>query len=163
MVINIKDCLVKIKDGSTHSIIVKIGEGNLTYTEHKPRQYVKDRGKLDTVRDADEEPMAVSLDATWEHITTQGVSGAVPTVEDAMKKRGPASAWTSSSSDPCEPYAVDIEITDDPECSIDMREILLLPDFRYEEVVHDLKAGTLKFTGKCNATEANPTRMAQTA
>lgn len=136
---------------------VKIGEGNLTYSEKKARQYTLDRGRLDTVRNADEEPVDVSLDATWEWLRAS--TGDTPTIEDALKKRGEASAWTSSSSDPCEPYAVDIEIHYVPECGSEETEVILLEDFRYESLDHDLSAGTISVSGKCNVVEATVSRL----
>jgi len=160
--IDAKFCTIKIKDGDTNSLEIKLGDGNITWSEKKARQYIKDRGKLDTVRNADEDPMDVTVDALWEFLTGSGASGALPTVEDAFKRRGPAAAWTSSSSDLCEPYAVDIEITYDPDCDVERREIYTLADFRYETADHDLKAGTLRFTGKCNVVEAGVARAAQT-
>lgn len=163
MVIDSKFVTINIKDGSTFSIAVKLGEGNITWDEKVNRQYILDRGNLDTVRNGDQVPVDVSIDSEWLHLTGQGMTGATPTVEDALKRRGPAAGWVSSSSDPCEPFAVDIELVFDPDCATDMRETITLADFRYESVAHDLKAGTLKITGKCNVTEANAVRSAQTA
>lgn len=160
--IDAKYCTIKVKDGGSHSITVKLGDGNVTWSEKKTREYKLDRGVLDTVRNGDQTPMDVSLDALWDFLTAPAGSGAIPTVEDAMKRRGAAAAWVSSSSDPCEPYSVDIEITYDPPCATQQREIYTLPDFRYESCDHDLKAGTLKFAGKCNVTEATVVRAAQT-
>jgi hypothetical protein len=161
MRIETKNMTIRIKDGGSHTLSVKLGEGNFTYDEKRNIQYLLDRGKLDTVREGDEIPVDISLDSVWEEITTQGVSGAAPSVEDAMKQRGPASGWTSSSSDPCEPYAVDIEVEHDPNCT-GMREILTFSDFRWESVAHDMKAATIRFSGKANVTQAAATRAAQT-
>ena len=55
------------------NIEIKIGEGDLTYTEHHARTYTKDRGRLDTVRDADEEPMDVAFQLFRVHEAGQGV------------------------------------------------------------------------------------------
>lgn len=140
-----------------HSLYVKIGEGNLTWTEKKARQYYKDRGILDTVRNGDQDPVEVKLDATWEFLKAS--SGNTPTVEDAFKNRGEASNWVTSANDVCEPFAVDIEIEYSPPCGV-QREIITLGDFRYEDAAHDLKAGTLSFSGKCNVTEASIVRSA---
>ena len=49
-------------------IDIKIGDGNLTYTEHRDYQYLLDRGWLDTVREPKDVPMDVKLDAVYEHI-----------------------------------------------------------------------------------------------
>lgn len=140
-----------------NEIEVKVGEGNLTWTEKVNRQYTRDRGALDTVRNGDEEPVDVKLDATWEWI--KAATGATPTIEDALKKRGEASDWVTSSSDPCEPYAVDIEVHYIPDCGDEETEIILLEDFRYEQLDHDLKAGTISTSGKCNRTEASVSRV----
>ena len=51
-------------------INIKIGEGNLTYTEHRDYTYLLDRGWLDTVREPKDVPMDVKLDAVYEHITS---------------------------------------------------------------------------------------------
>lgn len=141
-----------------HYIEAQIGEGTLSYTEKKPRVYVKDRGQLGTVRDGDEEPMDVKLDFIWEFLKAS--SGDAATFEDALKQRGGASAWVTSATDTCEPYAIDIEITYDPNCTDIEDEVILLPDFRYEQIDHDFKQGMLSVTGKCNAQEATVTRQA---
>ena len=62
---------------------IKIGEGNVTYTEHNEYEYLKDRGNLDTVKEGKEVPMDVKLEAVFEHIT-QGTSEPVSPM-DAMK------------------------------------------------------------------------------
>ncbi len=142
-----------------HELEIKIGEGNLTYTEKKARQYTKDRGKLSTVRDGDEEPVEVRLDAIWEWIKAS--TGLTPSVEDVLKKRGEAASWVSASADPCEPYAVDIVIEYVPPCGAEEMEVITLADFRYEELPHDSKAGTIAIQGKCNITEAVVARQAQ--
>lgn len=155
---DLKNAVIKLKDGSTNALTVKLGEGTLRYTEHKNRQYYRDRGKLSDVRDGDEEPVDVSLDFTWEYITGDSDT----TVEDALKKRNHASAWVSSDTgDPCQPFAVDIEITYTPICFSAKIETITLSNFRYEQLDHDAKAGTISITGKCNVTEANVERSAQ--
>lgn len=138
-----------------HTLEVKIGEGNLTYDEKRTMEYTLDRGNLDTVREGDQVPMDVKMDFVWEFLSAPGVDpDDTPTVEDALKHRGPASNWVSSSSDPCEPYAVDLEIEYVPPCGNVEEELIVLPDFRQESLAHDLRAATVAATGKCNATQA---------
>ncbi len=157
-VIDLKNAIIQVRDGSGERITVVLGEGNLTYDEKRNMEYVKDRGLLDTVREGDEEPMDVRLDATWEFITGTGDE---ITIEDAMKQRGDASAWESTSADECEPYAVDIYILYTPPCGAGSNgETIVLPDFRWETIAHDLRGGTLSFTGKSNAKEATVSRGA---
>jgi hypothetical protein len=137
-------------------IDIKIGEGNLKYTENKDYNYMLDRGDLDTVREGDEKPLDVSLEFVYEFVTT-GTSEAITPV-DALKQIGGAAEWVSSSADQCEPYAVDVEIEHDPPCGTSQTETTTLPDFRYEKLEFSLKDATISVTGKCNASSATLTR-----
>jgi len=162
--IDLKNATIYLKDGGTgsaqQSLEIKIGEGTLTYDERKTIEYVRDRGLLDTVKEGDEEPMDVRFDFTWEFLRAVSTTGwGTPTVEDALKQRGEAAGWVSSSNDPCEPYAVDIEIHYAPPCGDELDEIITLPDFRYTSLAHDLSAGTVAVTGQCNATQALDVRQ----
>jgi hypothetical protein len=160
--IDLKEVLIKLVDGSGTPVVytVKIGEGNLTYTEARNIEYTLDRGLLDEVREGDQIPMDVSLDANWEYITGGSDTSAIGTVEDFMKKRGVYASNVSTDSDSCRPYAIDILVEYEPNCVTVVRpqEDITLSDFRWESVAHDLRAGTLSFTGKCNVTEAVATR-----
>jgi len=161
--IDLKYATIKIKDGTTptpNELTVKVGEGNLTYAENRNIEYTLDRGVLDEVREGDQVPVDVTMDFVWDYLKGQTGSG-TPTVEDAVKRRGEAAAWVSTDSDQCRPYAVDIEVTYAPQPVVcgDM-EIILLQDFRYETLDHDLRAGTVSMSGRCNVTEATVTRQA---
>lgn len=134
---------------------IKVGEGNLNYSEKRPVEYKRDRGLLDTVREADQEPMDVSLEFTWEFLTAS--TGDDPTIEDVLKHRGEAADWESSGGD-CEPFCLDVRIDYDPDCPDIENERIVLPKFYYESLNHDLKAGNVSVQGKCNATEAIVTR-----
>ena len=130
---------------------IKIGEGNVTYTEHKEYQYLLDRGDLDTVREGNEVPMDVKLDCVYEHITT----GTAETISpmDAIKGVGSASEWVSAATDKCEPYAVDLEVEHEPNCGVAQNETTLFPDFRPDTKEVNFKDATISVSGKCNATE----------
>ena len=138
---------------------VKVGEGNLTYTENEPREYLKNRGLLDTVRNADEEPMDVSFDFTWEFLSAVG-SSAIPTLKEALKQQGEASTWVSTSDDLCEPYCINLEIHYDPACGGANTELIELKEFRQETLEHNLSDAQISCTGKCNVVEAVETRGA---
>lgn len=156
--IDLRNVTVRLRGGTLGEFLdIKIGEGNITYDEKRGIQYMRDRGHLDTVRLAHDDPIDVKLDCQWIHLTASS-GDSVPTPEDVLKHRGLASSWTSSSSDPCEPYAVDIVLLDIPPCAGDDPEMIILPDFRYESIAHDPKAGTLSFSGKCNAIQASVSR-----
>lgn len=132
-------------------IDIKIGEGNLTWTENKEYEYLRDRGDLDTVREMDQQPLELSLEFVYEHVTT-GTSEPITPV-DAVKKRGAASEWVSSSDDPCEPYAVDLEVLHCVPCGPFEDELIVFPDFRYDSLEFDLQEATISVSGSCNAVE----------
>lgn len=165
--IDLKDVTFKIRDGTAVTpleLTIKIGEGNLTYTEAVEREYTPDRGLLDEVRDGDEQPLEVTFDFVWEFIRGGLNTGDPPTVEDALKNRGNAAAWISSDSDTCRPFAVDIVIEYVPDCGVGAlgdQETFIFPDFRYDSLEHDIRAGTVSVTGRCNVTEATVTRVVQ--
>lgn len=137
-------------------IDVKIGEGNLTWTEAREMTYVLDRGSLDTVRQGNDVPLQVSLEFMFESVT-QGTNEAVTPV-DALKGVGGAADWTSSSTDTCEPYAVDILVVHTPPCGNVDSETIVFEDFRYESLEYDLQAGTIAVSGQANVTDAVITR-----
>jgi len=137
-------------------IEIKVGDGEIKYTEASEYKYDKDRGNLDTVREGDEVPMDVSMNFTFEHVKT-GTSEAITPI-DAIKGINSASGWFSSSSDQCEPYAVDVEIVHAPPCGSVASETILFPDFRAEKRDYDFKNATIAVSGKCNATEPMITR-----
>lgn len=139
-------------------IDVTIGDGNLTYTENRELEYELDRGTLDSVRQGDDQPMEVTLDMVYEFVTTG--TGETITPVDALKRRGGAEEWVSSSSDACEPYAVDLEVLHEPSCGGGSTEdeITLFPDFRWDSLEFDLREATISATGRCNAVEPTVTR-----
>lgn len=141
---------------SSNQIDVTIGQGNLTYTEHRNIEYRLNRGLLDSAREGDEVPMDVSLDADFEHIVSGTGEDITPT--EALKGVGNASEWVSSATDKCEPYAVDIEANNALSCGTTQPEDFLFPDFRWEQGDFDFQKGTISFKGKCNAKEPVITR-----
>lgn len=151
-VIDMKNCKFRLEDGTTNFVEAKVGEGTVTYTERKPREYLMEKGKIDTVRDGDEVPMDVSFQFRWVFLRSNTVG--VPSLEDAMKKRYEAAAWVTSSADACEPYSVDVVAIHTPPCAGEVIERITLPFYRYEELGHDFKAGTVSCSGKSNAKEA---------
>ena len=130
---------------------VKIGEGNITYTEHSDYAYLLDRDNLDTVKQGKEVPMDVKWDSVYEHITT-GTSENISPM-DALKGIGAASEWISYSADDCEPYAVALEVEHVPPCGTSQTETTTFPDFRSEQREVNFKDATISVTGKCNVTE----------
>lgn len=141
------------------SLEIKVGDGNLEFTENREFLYDLDRGKLDTVRQGNDIPMDVALDFVWEHLTAiDGVP--TPTISDVLHRRGAASNWVSSSDDSCEPFAIDIEVEYAPPCGDQPTEFITLPDFRWEGLPHNITDSQVSMTGRCNATEALVSRAA---
>lgn len=137
-------------------IEVKVGEGNLTWTEAKEYEYLLERGDLDTVKEGDEQPTEMSMEFVYEYVKTQ--SGKAITPVDALKQKGEAAEWVSSSSDLCEPYAVDILAKHCVPCGTDQDEDVLFVDFRYESLDFDVGEATIAVSGRCNVSEPTVTR-----
>ena len=162
--IDLKNCTIKIIDGTAvtpNEIEVTIGEGNLTYTRARNIEYILDRGVLDDVREGDQIPLDISMDFRWDYISAFAASG-TPTIEEALLNEGEATDWESTDSDACRPYAVDIELEYAPTpTTCGDKETFTFPDFRVETLDHDLRAGTVSCTGKCNAVKPTIVRAAQ--
>ena len=159
--IDLKDVTLKIKDGTTpaNEVEVVIGEGNITWSERRNMDYILDRGTLDEVREGDEVPVEVSMDFKWSYLKGDGTT---PSIEDALKRLNAAAAWVSTDADTCRPYAVDLEFENAPSPSAcGDQETITFSDFRYEQLDHDARAGTVSCTGKCNITMPTIVRAAQ--
>ena len=160
--IDLKDATITLQDGSPTPVEleIKIGEGNLTWSERRNIEYNLDRGNLDEVREGDQIPVEVRMDLVWEYLTGGTATGAIGTPEDFLKKRGVYATNISTDSDLCRPYAVAIQLEYEPDCTsvTNEKERIILTDFRWETLDHDLRAGTLSSTGQCNITEATVTR-----
>lgn len=154
--IDLKQTTFKIKDGATtpEELTIVIGEGNMTWTERVERMYELDRGNLDTVNNGDQQPMEVRFDFRWDYI----VGDATPTPYEALKQTGNASAWVSTDSDACAPYAVDLEVVYDPDCGGNDKETYAFADFRYEELAMDFRNKSISCSGRCNTVAPTITR-----
>lgn len=158
-VFNLRNATFTIADfGNAHFISVVIGDGNVSYEEKVNREYLMNRGHVYTVVNGDDVPMDVSFDFWWQFIRGAGAS---VSVEDALKQVGNASGWTSADNDGCAPYCVDLDILFTPLCTADDIEKIVLPQFRHDSLNHDAKARQISCKGRCNATMATVTRIAQ--
>jgi hypothetical protein len=137
---------------------IKVGDGNLTYTEHAEYQYLLDRGDLDSVREGNQVPMDVKVECVYEHITT-GTSEQISPL-DALKGKGAAAEWVSASADLCEPYCVHVLIRHTPPCGTSEREQTAFPMFRADSREINVKDATIAISGKCKATEPQVNRLA---
>jgi len=135
---------------------IKIGEGDISWTESRGFIYDLDRDILDTVRQDVEVPLSVDSSFTYEYIKSQ--TGRAITPVEALKGTGAASEWVSSSADLCEPYAVDLRVRHIVPCGTDEDEDVVFPDFRYESLEFSVADATIAVAGQCNSTEALVTR-----
>lgn len=161
MLISFKYGKLQFKDGTgtPNTFTVIFGDGNFSYSEKKNREYILERGQMTgaLVRDGDDEPVSIDITGSWTEM--RAASGGAVTLEEALKKVGAAASWTSTG-DTCEPYAVDLVFEYGVECSGTLGHRLTFPDFRYEQLDYDAKAGTIKITGKAKCTEPTIIRTA---
>jgi hypothetical protein len=141
-------------------IEIKVGEGNLTWTEAKEYEYLRERGDLDTVKEADEQPVEMSMEFVYDFVKTQ--SGQAITPVDALKNQGEAAEWVSTSSDLCEPYCIDVLAKHCVPCGTDEDEDVVFTDFRYESLDFDVGEATIAVSGRCNVSEPAITRSTDT-
>lgn len=154
--IDLRNATIRLADGGSNYIELKIAEGNLEYTEKREIDFVKSRGVLDTVRQNEDQPVEISTQFIWDFI--YGGSTSEVTIEDSLKQRGNAAGWVSASPDAKAPYCVNVEIIYIPVCPDVKSETLVLGQFHYIELAHSLKDGTVALKGNCNTTEAVSTR-----
>jgi hypothetical protein len=135
---------------------IKVGEGDISWSETREFIYDRDRDVLDTVRLGQDQPMSVDAAFTFEYITASSGDPATPV--DALNQDGEATEWVSSSSDLCEPYAVDVVVRHCVPCGTDEDQEILLPDFRYETLDYSVADASITFNGQCNSTRATVVR-----
>ena len=135
---------------------ISIGEGDLSWTENREYNYDLDRDQLDTVRQGQDQPLELEMSFTFEYVTTE--SGQTITPSDALKQIGEASEWVTSSSDSCEPYAVDVYVLHCVPCGSDQDQDFTFPDFRWESLDYSIQDASVSVSGRCNATSVTTTR-----
>lgn len=135
---------------------IKVGEGSIGWSENREFIYDRDRDVLDTVRTGQDQPLSVDAAFTFEEITAE--TGNPPTPVEALYGDGEAAEWVSSSSDLCEPYAVDVVILHCVPCGTVQDEEIILPDFRFETLDYSVDDASISFSGQCNATRATTVR-----
>jgi hypothetical protein len=137
-------------------ISIKIGEGDLSWTESRELLYDLDRDLLDTVRLGQEQPVEVDLAFIFDYVTTE--SGQEITPVDALKRIGEATEWVSSSSDLCEPYAIDIYVVHCVPCGTDEDQDFTFQDFRWESLEYSIQDASIAVSGRCNISSVPTTR-----
>ena len=158
--IALRDVTLTLRDGSTptpNELEIQVGDGNITWTEQRPLEYINDRDKLDDRRLAPEVPLEVNLTVKWEYYRGDGAGD--PSPMDVFYFENDASAWVSTDSDPCRPKCVDLIIENIPDCiGTAKKETYVFPKFFAENVDFDISAGQLSVRGTCLATRVTTTR-----
>jgi hypothetical protein len=156
--ISLREARVFFRDGTPgtpNEIEIKIGDGNLTWTEARTIEYTNDRGRLSERRETDDVPMSVTFQFNWDYIRGRTGGGELPTPVDVLKHKNNASAWISTDPDECQPFSIDIIVQYEPECSgTEVDEIITLPKFVHESLDFDIDAGQIDCSGTCLSTEA---------
>ena len=153
---DLRDATVTIRDATSPtplSVVLKMGSGNITWTEQTPTEYEAEKGSIanGTVRKGDEVPVEVNLTGQWIDALSVSGDGESITAYELLKRKGNASSALSTGADVCEPYAVEIEVAFVPICTggtTKKAERVVFNEFRQENVQFDPQAGTITVSGK---------------
>lgn len=124
-------------------IAVEIGEGNLTYSEKRPLEYVTNGNSISEVREGDEEALDLKMDFTWKRVAGS-FAALINKIDNRLEDQ------VSSDAVECRPYAVDVTLRYPDACIVPSSKDINFDDFRYETLDYDVKAGTISVSGKCN-------------
>lgn len=162
---NLTNGQITLVDGSTtpKTLVVPIEDGNLRFNVRRPAKVIMNRGRVAGLAEGNEEPMNASFSAKFEEWTGRTLTAfaTIPSVPDAMHRKGNASTWVSTLD--CGPYCVDIrfDLTNPCEASgIDQTERIVLPDFHCDEVGFEEgdNADMTTYSGICATLEPTSTR-----
>lgn len=151
---NLRDGIVIFQDGTPSTpkqLIIPVMDGNLSFTEHRTKAVVFNRGKLYSKRSGNEMEVDLSFEVTFTQwgFANAGTGISVP---DALNQRGGASDWVTVDS-VCNVYAVNVlfQITD-PEDGT-KAELLTFPKVSHENIKFtEGDPNKLTFTGKAFVT-----------
>lgn len=138
------------------TVEVKMGTGNLSWTENNPTIVDTDRGILDGVREDDEQPMDVNLVGTYQFLRSS--SGQPITVYEALTRTGNAAGWFNAAADPCEPYQVTLRVVHQPPCGSSQAEVCKFPYFIANTREMSIEDATVSIVGISVATKPIITR-----
>lgn len=136
---------------------IRVGEGDIAWTESREILYDLDRDVLDDVRLGPEQPLEVNSSFVFEWAST-GTGEAISPV-DAIKRIGEATEWVSSDSDQCRPYAIDIVVDHEVPCGTNQDQRFTFEDFRWDSLEYSIQDAAITLTGRCNRTDALVERL----
>lgn len=146
-------------------VVAKLSDGNLTYSQKTPMEYLTDGIEIVDVREGPEQPMSLSITCIWESVKDdaknliQAIKGESITSDSLYDATTNPSTFDtvagviSSDTITCRPYACDVVITSSKTCTNgapSASTVTTFPDFRYESLDYDLKTGKLSVSGMCN-------------
>lgn len=123
---DLQGCTITFRNDKDETVTFRLGEGSLTWTQQREFEYELDRGKLDTVRVADEQPIDVELDMQYDWI--QACSDVIDRPIDVIRSSGP------------EGLDMFVEMDD---------EWYEFRGFHWESMEWSLSEGLLSLTGRC--------------
>ncbi len=130
---------------------VKIGDGSLSWDETTNYEYEMDRGEIDAVAEGEDEPVTVNLSMVYEYVASV-VGSNVPTPVEILKQKGEAANWISTGADPCELYAVDLEVDYKPPCDLP-HEITTFRELRWDSINPNFQDSSIEMRARCKAVE----------
>ena len=156
---------LKIQDGNGNELTIRFHEFTMSWTETYNWEYVRDRGRLDSTRSDDDDPMTVEFTGQFDYIkgpTMHGDTG----ISDALTGKGEASDWVSADDRvgyECEPYCVNLVLENEPDCvpsgQSDAHEHITFERFRPTSIDVDVAEGTISVSGECNSQRPTSVRM----
>ena len=159
---NVQNATWSIQDGNSNSVTNPIDDGDLSWTE-RPRAAVPiyNRGTFSHFGKGIDNPMEVSFTAKFVSYAGTSASVATPTIVEALKGTGNASAWVSTTN--CGVYTVDLVYTITSPCissAGDEDETITLADFHANEInfQEGEEFSTLSISGICGATAPTAVR-----
>jgi len=163
---NLRDGVLTLSDGDTptpNTLELTLEEGDLNFTETTNKIVVKDRGRLDHVRDGDEEQLTVSFTLKYVELIKQSTASA-PTPYEALKNIGAASTWVTTDTYCGGVYSLDLLFKVIAPCDTEQDELITLSDFYVTSI--EFKEGdeynTLSVEGESLLTTPTVTKVTKT-
>ena len=155
--IDLKNCDIELTDGTPTTVIVRVGEGNLTFSEKRNYDVQLNRGKLDGmgIKKGDEAPVEFSLDIAWDWIqgtsatpVTGGFESILSIIGRTLDVNGDP-VGKSTDGDECNPYAFTMTVKYNAACgTTPNKKDLTFALCRYDQLQYDIGGAKLQMTGK---------------
>jgi hypothetical protein len=150
---NLRDGTITLRDGSgtPKTLVIPISSGDFSFDINTPSFIVMNRGKIDSRKAGDQQPVDISFSVMFEQWSYgSGLSTGI-SVADAFLGIGGASTWVST--DACGPFSVDIQFDMVDPCTPGKKETLVFGKFHADKLSfkEGNEANSLSITGKALA------------